>query len=715
MDSTPPSLGAALLGSHDAPQLARNVTLKQDDSFAVYGPAGNFGGGAQGLYFRDTRHLSFLGLRLNGAAPLLLGEAPLDDNSALLCDLTNPALPDEGAGAPLPRGTIHLRRTLFLWGGAQHERLVIRNYDTLARRLHLEFHFAADFVDLFEIRGQSRARRGEMHRPTISADRVCLAYTGLDGIRRETRLQFTPEPRLLEAQRVVYNIEVPPGGRRSVFLSCRFDASASRLRFGEALYQARAVRGATLAHAARVRTDDTEVNETLRRAGADLAMLVTNTPQGPYPYAGTPWYSTPFGRDALITAWQTLWIAPGLARGVLRFLAANQATEVNAANDAEPGKILHEMRNGEMSLLGEVPFRRYYGSVDATPLFVMLAGAYLDRTNDLATIHELWPNIEAALGWIDGHGDADGDGFTEYYRKTPDGILNQGWKDSHDSIFHADGSMAEGPIALVEMQGYVYAAWLAAARIARRIGDEARASRLEARAETLRAAFDAAFWDDALGTYVLALDGAKRPCRVRSSNAGHALFTGIALPHRAERLAATLLSPASFCGWGIRTLAVGEARYNPMSYHNGSVWPHDNALIAEGFARYGLGDAAARVFEAIFATARHDPSRRLPELFCGVPRQPGHGPTLYPVACSPQAWAASTPFALLRACIGLQFRTGSNEVVLEKPALPKSLESVTLRNLSLGEERIDLVLRRERGALKLETPWRSGNITARLT
>ncbi|WP_419899422.1 amylo-alpha-1,6-glucosidase [Roseomonas sp. USHLN139] len=698
-------------------QEGRTTTLKFGDSFALADHAGELPGGAAGLYHGDTRHLSRFALRLNGTRPMLLSAALLENNAALGCDLTNPSLPPaEPGAAPVPDDRLHLRRSRFLFQGAWFERLAIRNFDRVAHRVRLDLSFAADFADLFEARGARRPARGQMHPPLLERDAVTLAYTGLDGQRRETRLRFDPAPDRLAGNQASYLVDIPAGGRRALFIEIRCAGSAApcspRIAFGQALRDGRRWLRRHVARHARIESSNDIFNEAMKRAGADLTMLTTETPQGPYPYAGIPWYSTAFGRDALIAALHTLWYDPSLARGVLGFLAANQATTLDPATEAEPGKILHETRQGEMAILGEVPFRRYYGSADATLLFVMLAGAYLDRSGDVATLKALWPNIEAALAWIDQYGDSDGDGFQEYSRKRADGLLNQGWKDSHDAISHADGRMAEGPIALVELQAYAYAAWRAAARILIRFGEGERAAALEARAEELRRKFDAAFWDEQLGTYVLALDGQKQPCRVRASNAGHALFAGIALPERAPRLAQTLLDPSHFSGWGIRTLASGEVRYNPMSYHNGSVWPHDNALIAEGFARYGLHAEAARVFTAIFDAASAAEQRRLPELFCGFPRRAGEGPTLYPVACAPQAWAATTPFALLRACLGLGFDPAGSTVDFDKPVLPRFLQSLTLRNVTLNHGHLDIALQRVDGEVAMHVVGRAGGLQA---
>jgi glycogen debranching enzyme len=689
-------------------------SLKHDDTFIVLDSHGDIGasaGGPDGLFNADTRYLARLELSLDEVQPLLLGSNLRDDNSSLTVDLTNPDIYRNGR-IVLQKDLLHIVRSIFLWRGIAYQRIGLQNHGELTASFDLTLSFDNDFADLFEVRGEKRPRRGVGSSRLIGPSDVQLDYQGLDGRARHTSLHFDPRPTRLAVNTATYHFELAPQQSSSLFIavSCDMPAAVKPVRFFHGLLAHRREMRRCNAGATSIETSNNIFNEVLCQSMADLNMLMTDTPQGRYPYAGIPWYSTTFGRDGIITALQMLWIDPRVARGVLKRLAFYQAKTADPLADAQPGKILHEMRGGEMAALREVPFAQYYGSVDSTPLFVLLAGLYVERTDDEETLAELWPAIEAGLRWIDGPGDPDHDGFVEYQRASEQGLANQGWKDSFDAIFHADGKLAEGFIALAEVQGYVFAGKHLAARCAARLGKHDRAKQLEAEATQLAERFEAAFWCDDLGTYALALDGDKKPCRVRTSNAGQLLFSGMIRPDRARLVAADLMRPHFFTGWGIRTVARGEARYNPMSYHDGSIWPHDNALIALGLARYGLKHSVAHLFKALFDAATYMDLRRLPELFCGFRREKGRGPTLYPVACAPQAWASATPFTLLEAALGLEFDAAQGEIRLRNPRLPAFLNEVVLRDLRLGASSVDLRVRRHGEDVSLEVLRTRGEI-----
>jgi glycogen debranching enzyme len=689
-------------------------SLKHDDTFIVLDSHGDIGasaGGPDGLFNADTRYLARLELVLDEVQPLLLGSNLRDDNSALTVDLTNPDVYRNGR-IVLQKDMLHIVRTIFLWRGTAYQRIGVQNHGDLSASFDLTLLFDNDFADLFEVRGERRPRRGIGANKLFGPADVLFEYNGLDGKSRATTLHFDPRPTRLAVNAATYHLDLAPQQVNSLFVaaSCNKPAAPKAVPFFRGLLAHRREMRQSNSGATSIETSNNIFNEVLCQSMADLNMLMTDTPQGRYPYAGIPWYSTTFGRDGIITALQMLWIDPRVARGVLKRLAFYQAKAVDPLADAEPGKILHEMRGGEMAALREVPFAQYYGSVDATPLFVLLAGLYVERTGDDETLAELWPAVEAALRWIDGAGDPDRDGFVEYQRASEQGLANQGWKDSYDAIFHADGRLAEGYIALAEVQGYVFAGKQLAARCALRMGLMERARQLESEASLLAERFEAAFWCDELGTYALALDGVKQPCRVRTSNAGQLLFTGIVRADRARMVASDLMRPHFFTGWGIRTVARGEARYNPMSYHDGSIWPHDNALIALGFARYGLKHSVEHVFEALFGAATYMDLRRLPELFCGFRREKGRGPTLYPVACAPQAWASATPFTLLEAALGLELDARRGEIRLRNPRLPAFLNEVILRGLQLGCSSVDLRVRRHGDDVSLEVLRTRGQI-----
>jgi glycogen debranching enzyme len=689
-------------------------SLKHDDTFIVLDAHGDIGasaGGPDGLFNSDTRYLARLELVLDEVQPLLLGSNLRDDNSALTVDLTNPDVHRQGR-IVLEKDMLHIVRTIFLWRGAAYQRIGVQNHSGHPASFDLTLLFDNDFADLFEVRGERRKRRGVGTATLVGPSEVLLEYMGLDDKTRTTALQFDPRPTQLAVNAATYRLELAPQQAHSLFVvvSCNKPTVSKPVPFLRGLLAHRREMRQQTRGATSIETSNNIFNEVCCRSMADLNMLMTDTPQGRYPYAGIPWYSTTFGRDGIITALQMLWIDPRIARGVLKRLALYQAKKVDSLADAEPGKILHEMRGGEMAALREVPFAHYYGSVDATPLFVLLAGLYVERTGDDDTLVELWPSIEAALAWIDGPGDPDRDGFVEYQRASEQGLANQGWKDSYDAVFHADGRLAEGYIALAEVQGYVFAGKQLAARCAMRMGLSDKARQLEAEARQLAERFERAFWCDELSTYAIALDGAKQPCRVRTSNAGQLLFSGLVRADRAGIVAAGLMRPNFFTGWGIRTVAQGEARYNPMSYHDGSIWPHDNALIALGLARYGFKHSVEQVFKALFDAATYMDLRRLPELFCGFRREKGRGPTLYPVACAPQAWASATPFTLLEAALGLEFDARHGEIRLRNPRLPAFLNEVVLRDLQLGASSVDLRVRRHGDDVSLEVMKTQGQV-----
>lgn len=701
-----------------SPRVAmRTLTLKDGDTFAVfdrYGDTGSVGSNEQGVYHRGTRMLSHHEFQLGGQRPLLLSSTVHEYNAFVAVDLTNPDIP-LGGERFIPRGTIHVFRSQFLWGGALYCRTRVFNYGETEFDADLTFLFESDFADIFELRGVNRRQRG---RTWVDVNRgaVSLSYEGLDGIGRRTRIEFSETPAELDAEHARFTPKLRAHEAFELYHTAQFDEGGQVYPCSELFLATREKLVSKLSgrECCHLVTSNQQFNHWLDRSTADLRMLTTRTPDGPYPYAGVPWFSTVFGRDGIITALEYLWLEPEMAKGVLMTLAANQASRESPAQDCEPGKILHEWREGEMANMGEVPYGCYYGSADSTPLFLMLAAAYWRRTGDRKTIEALWPNLEKALEWIDTYGDLDGDGFVEYARKRPQGLVNQGWKDSDDSVMHADGSHADGPIALCEVQGYVYAGKKGAAAIAEALGHARRAHTLRAEAEALKVRIDEAFWLDDLETYALALDGAKRPCRVETSNPGHLLYCE-AVPHARARLVAdSLMGPDMFSGWGVRTLSERERRYNPMSYHNGSIWPHDNALAAAGLARYGMADRAQKVLDGMFDAAMAVDLHRLPELFCGFARQAGQGPTLYPVACIPQAWAAGAPFLLLEAVLGLELIADPPTILFHHPSLPDSLDRVDIIGLKVGQSSVDVVLTRHPHSVGINVIRREGEVDIRV-
>tara|TARA_R110002049_G_scaffold288423_1_gene470961 strand:+ start:145364 stop:147634 length:2271 start_codon:yes stop_codon:yes gene_type:complete len=723
--------------AHRAPEDTR--VLKRGDTFVIIDRLGEMGlphRCEQGLYHQGTRFLSNWELLVDGHRPLLLGSNMKKDNSLLIVEMTSPEI--NTGDVVMAQGNLHIFRSMLLDGGAFYEHLKLTNYSRLPVTLLVEYRYGNDFRDIFEIRGANRAKRGQLLSPKIDTDRVALGYRGLDEVNRSTIIEFEGDVESIDENRCIMRVRLDGGGHTTlhVKVACESDLpGAAKAKTHPAVNHAAAVEDIekrlrqTEAERTEIFTSNEQFNSWLNRSNADLDMLISETDFGRYPYAGVPWFATPFGRDGLITALETLWLRPKLARGVLSFLAATQASDIDAVSEAEPGKIIHEMRDGEMAKLGEVPFRRYYGTVDATPLYVVLAGKYYRRTGDREFIEFIWPNIRRALRWIDEYGDVDGDGFVEYRSSKDGGLVHQCWKDSNDSVFHCDGLDAAGPIAASEVQGYVYEAKLLAAEMFEALGDEIRqdlrspshhshdthdefcyGEQLRAEAVELKRKFNDTFWVDSIGTYAIALDGDKRPCAVRNSNAGHLLYSGIVDRCRADQVAEALTDDRSFSGWGIRTIAKGETRYNPMSYHNGSIWPHDTAIAAAGLSAYGYRDECDRVVTGLFNASLFNDLNRLPELFCGFDRISGHAPTLYPVACSPQAWAAGAAFLVLQSLLGLSFSPDEPEIRFTKPRLPDYLDWVKIQNLRIADASVDLVFHRHPSDVGMHIERKSGKV-----
>jgi glycogen debranching enzyme len=698
----------------------RTRVLKYGDTFAVLNRLADIevlGLGEQGIYHCGTRHLSRYTLRLQDDVPQLLRSTIQEDDAFLTVDLMNPDIHENGQ-LVAPRGALHIFRSKFLWRGVCYEKIRLFNFGLAPLDTTLNIQFAADFADIFHVRGMERHTRGASLEPKVGANTVTLSYRGRDRVLRRTHLEFSPEPLRVAKDSVSYGIRLEPREEMaiSVTVACEHDEERALLPgFDRALADSTNELEANRKKFCAVSSAHQTFNRWFSRSRSDVILMINGNPEGAYPYAGVPWFSTVFGRDALITAMQCLWAAPWMAESVLRFLALHQAVEENPEKEAEPGKILHEMRHGELANLKEVPFGLYYGSVDSTPLFVLLAGMHFEHTGNREFLESIWPNVQAALDWIDHYGDFDGDGFVEYERKGDKGLIQQGWKDSHDAIFHADGHLTDAPIALCEVQAYVYGARVTAARMAMSMGQPQLANKLQQQAEELQQKFEREYWDEEIGAYVLALDGREKPCRVLTSNAGQALFTGIASNEHAARLAKTLLAEGIYCGWGIRTLASSEVRYNPMSYHNGSVWPHDNAMIAAGLARYGYKREACQILLSLHDASTYMELNRLPELFCGFHKRPGvEGPTLYPVACSPQAWAAGAAYMLLQACLGMSFSHRERTVRFSAACLPEQLSDLRLTGLQVADATVDLDIRCDFGRLRVEAVGGSADVRVKV-
>ena len=673
------------------------LVLKHDRYFLItdcHGDISPPGHCSLGLFEEDTRILSHYALRFRGGRPSLLAvQSPTSYLGQI--DLTVTDAEFEGMRWD-PKNCIHIRRELLV-ADRLIERLTITNYLPKPIDYWVELAIACDFADIFEIRGWKREKRGSFFKAQKDRKRLVLSYQGLDGATVYSNVHFRQAPSEIAPNGARWTFKLPPrspyklewevlGGK---------DVSTGSILSGFGLDERKKTLDESAmrweAQCTRWMTTPTELRNHLERSIDDLHALYVEGSAGRMITAGIPWYSTPFGRDSILTSIETLSLNPAIAVDTLRCLARHQGEIENPFTEEQPGKIMHEIRRGEMARNREIPHVPYYGTIDATPLWLVLLHETWRWTGDDELVRELLPNAEMAVEWIMKYGDVDGDGFVEYVGSpTSKGLANQGWKDSGDGVPFPDGMMPEPPIALVEVQGYVYDALLRMASLFRVFGRHKQADAYRSHASGLREQILQQFWIEELGTFALALDGKKKPLKTVTSNAGHLLWSGVPEPWQAERMAEQLMSPDMFCGWGIRTLSGAHPVFNPMSYHNGSVWPHDNALIVMGLAKYGLGSMSLPVLRGLHEAATYDDFQRLPELFCGIAQTPGMHPVWYPVSCSPQAWAAGAFFMMLQAVLGLQPDAPAGVLHIKNPVLPSFLDQVTISKMAIGQSQVAL-------------------------
>jgi glycogen debranching enzyme len=723
------------------------LTLKDDDLFLVTDTLGNIGGSlrddltaSMGLFCGDTRFLSRLELQIEGRSPVLL-HSTADKGFALSVLCTNPSFdggerlesPEqeesrsssqegERVFAPLKAETIAIAREIVL-NGSLFEEIHISNYNTSAVRFELSLSFDADFVDLFEVRGYGRGKRGQLLRAVPKGEateqeiqELTLAYKGLDGFLMQSRIQFVDRlPDSLKGYTAIWQLELEPhetqklGYRLQMFTNNR---PTSKVNAPATLGQAKAAESVEQdewrQHVTQIRSDKSTFNRVIERAEQDVYVLRQSFGKGKALSAGVPWFSTLFGRDSIIAASQTLILDPTIARETLTILAEYQGKKDDDWRDEQPGKILHEIRLGEMARCEEIPHTPYYGTVDATPLWIMLYAEYYAWTHDTETLERLWPNAIAAMGWIDHQ--MEKTGYVNYYRLSKRGLANQGWKDSGDCIVNRKGELAKGSIALCEVQAYVYAAKIRLAEIARLKKRIDLADQWQDEAKDLKRRFNQDFWMEDEDFCALALDGDGKPVDSISSNPGHCLSLGILSPEKAYSVAERLRAPDMFNGWGIRTLSSLSPAYNPMGYHVGSVWPHDNSMIALGLRSLGLVDQALELTQGLMDMMLYQPYHRPPELFCGYERVEDKAPVNYPVACSPQAWATGSVFHLLQIMVNLVPDARNNCLRIIDPALPESINSLSLHNLRVGSTLLDLDFERSGTTTACRVAKKRGNL-----
>jgi glycogen debranching enzyme len=709
------------------------ISFKDNRAFAVVDPQGEsprlYSSGSElGFYFNDTRYLGIWEMTFNGIAGVALAKELRFGGNTVVFSMTNRDFQKIGESGRIPRDTFLIRRVLTFYEDCLFETVEIKNFDSVTHELQVEQWAGGRFDDVFEVRGFPRAKRGRMLPTEEKEDQgnriSILQYEGLDGRIRKTYIHrlFNAEKIRISPSLVGYYTRVKVPAKETVLLKTvvSFDQGSecklkgvnySEVTVAEKmklLYHSSLLSPFTPLHFS---SDNAIVNRSISNAQTDIYMLLTQEAgNNLYPYAGIPWFSAPFGRDGIITAYQLLPWYPSVARGVLEYVFQTLGSRVDPFTDEQPGKVFHEVRRGEMASTREVPFIPYYGSVDSTPLALILLHEYIRWTLDKKQLLEWWPSALRALEWIEKWGDTDGDGFLEYAKQSPNGLINQGWKDSHDSVMHSDGRLAPAPIRLCEVQGYSYRARMSMSVLAKFLGDEQLSARLRRQALELKAKFTEKYWDSEGQFIYLAIDGEYKPCAVRSSNMGHCLWSQIVTAEQARAVSNLLISEEMFSGHGIRTLASREASYNPLSYHNGSIWPHDNSLIMEGMRMFGHTSELDKVSHALIEVLESSEDFRLPELYCGFRKRGVEPPVPYEVACKPQAWAAGSIFLMFKSMLGISTEVDQSYLVFNSPLLTSKINTFEVKNLQGRDWELDFVVRRAKYGTTVEVLRKKGDI-----
>ena len=678
------------------PRKTNNLTLIDGKTFLSTTMAGDImppGAPDSGFFHDDTRFLSRLELRVGGYRTVVLSSSTEQTFVSQIELTTGQSTLRESY--EIPENTVHIRREQLLSSDTLYDYLTFENFNFHDLELNIELAYEADFMDVFQVRGVARQDPGHYYLPIVNGDTIVFHYLGRDNVARDTVIHLSPKPDSVDGTTGRWRLRLPPFKRFQLQTTIVPQVQGKRSRaqrpdFGQQLRQRRDAFGDWESRSTHFNSSNRIFEQLLGTAKGDFHALQIPEGKEHVIAAGIPWFATMFGRDSLIAAYQSLFLNPQLAVETLRVLARYQGTEKNDWRDEEPGKILHEYREGEMTRAGEMPFGPYFGSVDATPLWLILLSETFNWTADGQLVKDMLPHAYRALDWIDRCGDLDGDGFVEYRRRSSRGLANQGWKDSWDAILHRDGEQAKSPIALCEVQGYVYEAKYRMSSLLRSFGDIDTADRLKREATEMAKRFEKAYWMPARGFYALALDANKKQCQVISSNPGHLLFTRMISQERARAVTQQFMKPSMFTGWGWRTMSQEERVFNPLSYHRGSVWPHDNAMVAHGMALYEFREPANKLFTALFQAAMNFRNYRLPELFCGVERREYDNPVQYPVSCSPQAWASGAVFLILMSVLGIRPSAHRKELNIVNPTLPEFLDSLKVRNMRVGDSRVGL-------------------------